>query len=32
MLHVRILKVKDAAEAGKLAADQFEALIAAKPA
>ena len=32
MLHVRILKVKDPAEAGKLAADQFEALIAAKPA
>ncbi len=32
MLHVRILKCKDAAEVGKLAADQFEALIAAKPA
>ena len=32
MLHVRIFKVKDAAEAAKLAADQFEALIAAKPA
>lgn len=32
MLHVRILKVKDPAEVGKLAADQFEALIAAKPA
>ena len=32
MLHVRILKVKDPAEMGKLAADQFEALIAAKPA
>ena len=32
MLHVRIFKVKDAAEVGKLAADQFEALISAKPA
>ncbi len=32
MLHVRILKCKDAAEVGKMAADQFEALIAAKPA
>ncbi len=32
MLHVRILKVKDPAEVGKLAADQFEALIASKPA
>ncbi len=32
MLHVRILKVKDPAEVGKLAADQFEALILAKPA
>lgn len=32
MLHVRILKAKDPAEAGKLAADQFEALIATKPA
>lgn len=32
MLHVRILKAKDPAEVGKLAADQFEALIAAKPA
>lgn len=32
MLHVRILKAKDPVEVGKLAADQFEALIAAKPA
>lgn len=32
MLHVRILKAKDPSEVGKLAADQFEALIAAKPA
>lgn len=32
MLHVRILKAKDPAEVGKLAADQFETLIAAKPA
>ncbi len=32
MLHVRILKAKDPAEVGKLAADQFEALIATKPA
>ncbi len=32
MLHVRILKCKDPAEVGRLAADQFEALIAAKPA
>lgn len=32
MLHVRILKCKDPAEVGKLAADQFEALIASKPA
>lgn len=32
MLHVRILKVKDPTEVGKLAADQFEALIASKPA
>lgn len=32
MLHARILKCKDPAEVGKLAADQFEALIAAKPA
>lgn len=32
MLHVRILKVKDPTEVGKLAADQFESLIAAKPA
>ncbi len=32
MLHVRILRVKDPAEVGRLAADQFEALILAKPA
>ena len=32
MLHVRILKVKDPAEVGKLAADMYEALIASKPA
>lgn len=32
MLHVRILKCKDPAEVGRLAADQFEALIASKPA
>ena len=32
MLHVRVIKAKDPAEMGKLAADQFEALIQAKPA
>ncbi len=32
MLHVRILKCKDPAEVGKLAADQFESLILSKPA
>ena len=32
MLHVNIIKAKDPAEAGKLAADQFEAVIKAKPA
>ncbi len=32
MLHVRILKAKDPAEVGKLAADIFESLILAKPA
>ncbi len=32
MLHVHILKAKDPAEVGKLAADQFEALINTKPA
>ena len=32
MLHVRVVKAKDPAEMGKLAADQFEALIQQKPA
>ncbi len=32
MLHVRILKAKDAEEAGRLAADLMEAVIQAKPA
>lgn len=32
MLHVRIFTVKDPTEVGKLAADQFEALIRTKPA
>ncbi len=32
MLHARILKVKDPEAMGKLAADQFEALILSKPA
>ena len=32
MLHVRVMKAKDPAEMGKLAADQFEAMIQAKPA
>ncbi len=32
MLHVRILKAKDPAEVGKLAADIFESLILSKPA
>jgi glucosamine-6-phosphate deaminase len=32
MLHVRIFTVKDPTEVGKLAADQFEALIRSKPA
>ena len=32
MIHVRVLKVKTPEEVGKLAADQFEALIQTKPA
>lgn len=32
MLHIRIIKASDPSQVGKLAADQFEALIAAKPA
>ena len=32
MLKVRVLKAKDPQEAGKLAADMFEALIQTKPA
>ena len=32
MLHVRVIKAKDPAEMGKLAADQFEAMIQSKPA
>ena len=32
MLHVRVIRAKDPEEMGKLAADQFEAMIQSKPA